>query len=266
MTSAELQTLANQLLKTRGVNEARPSDSVGLTLEDAYQVAHLLAGAQTRPLTGRKIGISNRASWDKLGLSDIVWGYVFEDTVHDAPDNTFELALDSFVQPRLEPEIVFGLKAPLPQGTRDPAALLHAVSWMALGFEVVQCPYPDWQFKPADLVATFGFHGALIVGQKVTLEDHLAELGMQLADTEATLYKNDEVLLSGGGRNVVDSPAVALGHLADLIAADPDATPLAAGELITTGTLTGAPDVAAGETYRVQVTGLGLPELTLRLV
>lgn len=266
MTLAALQALADRLLSTRGIGLARPSDTAGLTLEQAYQVAHLLAKSQRKPLAGRKIGISNRASWDQLGLRDIVWGYLFADTVYQAQGNTFELTAASFVQPRLEPEIVFGLKAPLPTGTRDPVSLLQAVDWMALGFEVVQCPYPDWQFKPADLVATFGFHGALVVGERLSIAGDLAALAAQLAATEATLYQDGEVLLKGGGGNVVDSPAVALGHIADLIAADPDATPLTAGELITTGTLTAAPDIAAGASYRVQVSGLKLPELTLHFV
>lgn len=264
------QEWVKTLLETKGKGVSRPSLQEGFDLARGYEVAHGLFGAQTeqgKTLAGRKIGISNRAAWDGLGLSDVVWGYVFESTVVWAEDNVHTLSLEGLPQPKLEPEIVFGLKDALPTGTRDPAELLKAVEWMALGFEVVQCPYPDWQFKPADLVATFGFHGALVIGDKVSLEGKsLSELAANLAKTSATLYKENEIVAEGGGTNVVDSPAVALGHIADLIANDSGAEPLAEGELITTGTLTAAPSLVTGETYRVKVTGLDLPDLALTLL
>ncbi len=262
-----IRDLTHDLLTTKGVGQPLPSAAPDFDLGASYQVAHGLYQAQVnqgKKLVGRKIGISNRAAWAKLGLSDVVWGYVFDDTVFYAEDNRYTLSLESLHAPKLEPEIVFGLKNALPTGTRDPVELLQAVEWLALGFEVVQNPYPDWQFKPADLVATFGFHGALVVGHKVGLEGmSLSRLAGTLAETVATLYKDDEVAAEGGGKNVMDSPAVALGHIADLIAADPDAAPLQAGEFVTTGTLTNAPAVAADETYRVEVTGLDLSPLTL---
>ena len=257
------------LLETKGEGATLPSSQKGFNLAQGYEVAHGLHGAQNKQgktLVGRKIGISNRAAWDALGLSDVVWGYVFEDTVIWADNNEHTLSLEGLPQPKLEPEIVFGLKDVLPTDTRDPAELLKSVAWMALGFEVVQCPYPDWKFKPADLVATFGFHGALVIGDKMSLEGKkLSKLAASLAETKATLYKGDEVVAEGGGTNVVDSPAVALGHIADLIAKDRGAEPLGENELITTGTLTAAPSLTVGETYRVSVTGLDLPELTLSL-
>lgn len=259
--------LTRQLLKTRGEGQTLPSADPSFDLATSYRVAHNLYKAQLeqgKKLVGRKIGISNRAAWDQLGLTDVVWGYVFDDTVFQAEDNRYTLSLSGFHAPKLEPEIVFGVKPELPQSTRDPVELLKAVDWMALGFEVVQNPYPNWTFKPPDLVATFGFHGALVIGRKVTLANRsLSRLAGTLAETVATLHNNDVVVAEGGGSNVVESPAIALGHIADLIANDPEAAPLTAGEFITTGTLTSAPAVTAGESYRVEVTGLDLPPLTL---
>ena len=264
-----IDNLTADLFKTRGQGMTLPSESYDLDLSQSYDVAHRLYHKQLeagKTLAGRKIGISNRAAWASLGLDDVVWGYVYTDTVVWAEDNHAMLSLEGLSAPKLEPEIVFGLKADLPTGTRDPVELLEAVEWLALGFEVVQNPYPGWQFKPADLVATFGFHGALVVGSKVELEGQsLSRLAASLADTQATLYKNSEVVGEGGGQNVVASPAVALGHLADLIAEDEASEPLGKNELVTTGTLTAAPGIMAGESYRIAVTDLDLPDLTLEL-
>ncbi|CAN5794255.1 fumarylacetoacetate hydrolase family protein [soil metagenome] len=263
----DITDLTRTLLATKGVNQPLPSADPDFDLDSSYKVAHGLRAAQSKQgkkLVGRKIGISNRAAWGKMGLSDVVWGYVFDDMVFEAEDNRYTLSLDGLHAPKLEPEIVFGLNSELSTGTRDPVELLQAVEWLALGFEVVQNPYPDWQFKPADLFATFWFHGALVLGSKVRLEGmSLSRLAGTLAETVATLYKDDVVVAEGSGANVVDSPAVALGHIADLIANDSEAAPLQAVEFITTCTLTDAPAVAAGETYRVEVTGLDLPPLTL---
>ena len=53
----------------------------------------------------------------------------------------------------------------------------------------------------------------------------------------------------GVGANVLDSPALALAYLARVLAEQPQAAPLAAGEIVTTGTVTDAWPVAAGQTW-----------------
>ena len=75
-----------------------------------------------------------------------------------------------FVQPRIEPEVVFKIKAPVPL-TDDPEAVLACVEWMAPGFEIVQSHFPDWKFAAADCTAAFGLHGALVVGAPVAVTD-----------------------------------------------------------------------------------------------
>ena len=47
-------------------------------------------------------------------------------------------------------------------------------------------------------------------------------------------------------------------HLVDLLAADPVNPPLAVGEIVTTGTLTRAFPVAAGETWTTKLNGVPL--------
>jgi 2-keto-4-pentenoate hydratase len=70
-----------------------------------------------------------------------------------------------FAEPRIEPEIVFGLgKAPSP--TMDEAALLDCIDWIALGYEIVQSIFPGWKFAASDTIAANGLHGALLVGAR----------------------------------------------------------------------------------------------------
>ena len=79
-----------------------------------------------------------------------------------------------------------------------------------------------------------------------------------------TLSRGDKVIDQGTGANVLGSPALALAHLARLLAEQPQAAKLAAGEIVTTGTITDAWPVTMGETWSSDYGTLGLDGLTLR--
>jgi 2-oxo-3-hexenedioate decarboxylase len=63
---------------------------------------------------------------------------------------------------------------------------------------------------------------------------------------------------------VLDSPFLALRHLIAVLAEDPVNPPLAAGEIVSTGTLTRALPVAPGETWRTRLNGIALDGIELR--
>ena len=62
---------------------------------------------------------------------------------------------------------------------------------------------------------------------------------------------------------MLDGPLSAVRHLAGVLAADPLASPIAAGEIITTGTVTRAFPVAAGETWSTEVEGIAVKPMSL---
>lgn len=215
---------------------------------------------------GRKIGFTNKTIWSRLGLDTPIWAHVYESTVHYAAHNLAKLSLAGTVAPRIEPEIVFKLSSPLPYGGTDPKGILEAVEWVALDFEIVDCHYPDWNFKPADAVADFGVHAALVIGEPRALErKKIPLLATQLREFRVSLLRNGETVAEGNGENVLGSPALSLGYLADVLRQQPEAEPLSAGEIVTTGTLTSALPVKPGETWSVEVTGIELPSVTVTL-
>jgi 2-keto-4-pentenoate hydratase len=119
----------------------------GLSVDDAYRVTPLVRKmyeAGGAKVLGRKIGFTNRTIWEQYGVYAPIWGYVFDRTVHDLA--TVEaLPLKLFSEPRIEPEIVFGLEA-APFAQMDETALMSCIAWVALGFEIVQSNYPEWKF------------------------------------------------------------------------------------------------------------------------
>ncbi len=70
-------------------------------------------------------------------------------------------------------------------------------------------------------------------------------------------------MAEGGGANVLDSPLLAFAHLAHALASLPLFPPVAAGEMVTTGTLTPALAVGPGETWSTSLTGIPLPGLSI---
>ena len=235
---------------------------------DAYGVLadlHARRVARGARAVGRKIGFTNTTLWARYGVDRAMWSHVWDDTIVWAQDDAAVLPLAGLMEPRIEPELVFGLAAPLPEGN-DPLALLHAVAWIAPGFEIVHSAFPGWKFGAADCTAALGLHGRLVVGARVAVDDaNRATLAARMPSFDVTLRCGDALVDSGSGANVLGSPLRALAHLRDLLAAQPGAPALAAGEIVTTGTLTDAHPLQPGPTWHAAFGALGLRGLTLTL-
>src|SRR5262249_41058449 len=245
------------------------SEDPAFDLASAYAVERELvrmrraAGHRT---VGRKVGFANKAMWRVLKLETLVWAHVYDDTVHYAEQGETALSIARMYAPKIEPEIVFKLRTPLADVSGDASAALASVQWLALGFEIIDSVYPDWKFQPADFVAAYGLHAALVVGEPVPVEPSaIPQLVETLPSFNVRLMKNGEVIEEGSGKNALRSPALCLAELASAISRQPDTEPLAAGELISSGTLTSSVPIAAGEVWRAEVDGLDLAPLTLRI-
>lgn len=224
-----------------------------------------LRRASSHATVGRKVGYANRAAWRVLKLNTLVWAHMYDDTVQFAGNHIASLSLEHRASPKIEPEIVFRLKRPLvSSGDLDASAVLDSVEWLALGFEIIDCPFPDWKFQPVDFVAAYGFHAALVVGAPRLVEpSNVSTLADQLPRFKISLLKNKKLIDEGSGKNSLRSPALCLGELAAALARDPAAEPLAAGELVSSGTLTESHPIGVGETWTATVEGIDLPDVTL---
>jgi len=122
------------------------------SLDEAYAVTaqvHKRRLAQGYRPVGRKVGFTNRRMWKAYGVGAPIWGYVYDRTLHD-PGTLLSLA--PYTEPKIEPEIVFGLAA-APSPGMDDATLIKCIPWVAHGFEIVQSIFPGWHFSAADTVA-----------------------------------------------------------------------------------------------------------------
>jgi len=214
---------------------------------------------------GRKIGFTNRTIWPRYGVYRPMWAHVWAETVTHAPGGSAAISLAPAALPRIEPEVVFGLRSSVTP-TDDARDVLDAVEWIAPGFEIVQSHFPAWQFTSADCTAAFGLHRALVIGPRTALTDAARDTyAVALPSFELTLRRGDEVVERGLGANVLGGPPLALAHLARVLHEQPAMPPLEAGEVVTTGTLTDAWPVAAGQTWSSDYGTLGIAGLVLRL-
>ena len=146
----------------------------------------------------------------------------------------------------------------------DETALLTCVDWVAHGFEIVQSIFPQWQFSAADTVGANGVHGALLMGPRHKIGQKIAEWQKTLSTFEIDLVNNGRLVDHGHSENVLGGPVSALRHLVSLLSRDAINPPLAAGEIVTTGTLTRAMPVRSSETWSTALEGIGLAGIRLR--
>src|SRR5215471_1337477 len=119
----------------------------GLTLAQAYRVTPRLRAAfeaRGERITGRKIGFTNRQMWKAFGVKSPIWGYTTSHTTRQLADVAV-ISLNDFCEPRIEPEIMFGLSA-APRPAMSDSALIDCVEWVALGYEIVQSIFANWKF------------------------------------------------------------------------------------------------------------------------
>lgn len=267
-TAFDLRNAANEALSVLGQGGLIAPFSTRHTtfnLDDAYRVTPIvrqMREARGERVLGRKIGFTNRKIWPQYGVYAPIWGYVYDRTVHNLRDVSGAFSLAELTQPRIEPEIVFGMSA-VPDARMDERELLSCIGWVAHGYEIVQSVFPDWKFAAPDTVAAFGLHGALLIGDRHPVSDSTDRWLQTLASFEVTLTCGD-IVERGHARDVLNGPLAALRHLVDLLAQDGVNPQLAAGEIVTTGTLTSAMPVKPGEVWTTALSGIPLDGISIR--
>ncbi|MGB8885488.1 MAG: hypothetical protein WCC87_02135 [Candidatus Korobacteraceae bacterium] len=272
MSHDQVEALAQQLMtayQTGRMVPTLPSARGDFDLDTAYEVESALKrfreASGSRAL-GRKVGYANKAVWRVFKLETLVWAHMYDDTVKYSDNNSATLTLDHPRALKIEPEIIFGLKQAITTEGIDATAALEATDWLAIGFEIIDCPFPDWQFQPSDFVASFGLHAALVVGERIQVRpDLISPLVDELPRFKVRVSKNGEFVEEGFGRNCLRSPALCLAELSSAVIRRFPGQPLSAGEIVSSGTLTAGHPTDRDELWTAEVNGLPLPPLNLRL-
>ena len=224
-----------------------------------------------KPL-GFKIGFTNRSLWPLYGVFHPIWAPVWDTTVFqsdagpsvqiaDIDMGSIGKPVGGFSLPRLEPEIVLGLRhAPASSSLEDVA---DSVAWAAHGFEIVQCPFPDWSFTAAEAFTAQGLHAALLIGPRRDVRVH-RQLPAFLSAVRLNMTCNGGVIADGDGTAVRDGPIQALAHLLDMLGKQPPLEAplqLKAGSIVTTGSLTDAQPLLPRQHWQTGIASSASPEI-----
>ena len=239
----------------------------GFDLEDAYRVTAKVRALREKPAKSRAAarsasptapsGPSTACTRRSGAISTIAPCMI-------SPTSAATFSLAGLAEPRIEPEIVFGLTAAPQPGHGRPDKLLGCIDWVAQGYEIVQSVYPDWRFAPADTVAAFGMHGALLIGPRRPLR------GGEQAWASSLSSLRDRSLSRRRTHRPWRRPATCWTDRCSRCAIWSRCWPrtpqpaVAAGEIVTTGTLTQAPHIRAGEDWSTRLTGVALDGTSVR--
>ena len=263
MTAADI---ARDLLSARDECRATTPPTLrgrGFGLDEAYRVGAALdrrLRERGHRLAGWKVGFTNQAIWPRLGLGEPILAPVYDRTLHAAAP-VAEVSLGGFYAARLEVEVVFGIEPDAGSGEgRRPAR----PAWAALGLEIVDCHYPGWRLTPADAVADFGRHGALVIGPRIHRTEALFNACRDRLDRlEVRLLQDERPSATGCGRDVLGHPLAALDFVPRLRPRFGETGLPAVPFVVSTGTMIAPRPLAAGETWRVEAEGVELPGLEL---
>ncbi len=272
MQQNEIESIAGELFSAYESGQlvtTLPSSRAGFDLDTAYAVAAAIKRmreTQGAHAVGLKAGYANRALWRALKLQTLLWGHMYDDTVHYSNGNSVTLNLPHTRALKVEPEIIFGLKEAITTEGFDARTALEATNWLAIGFEIIDNPFPEWKFQPSDFVAALGLHAALVVGERMPVRaDSIDMLLEELPKFTVRVSKNGEFVEEGAGKSILGSPALCLAELSTAILRRFPNEPLRAGEIISSGSLTPGHVAAGDNRWTVEVVGLPLTALTLHL-
>jgi len=237
MTRDEIGDAARWLVAAR--LDGRPASACPLaarldTEEAGYAVQaasqEILSGEGFGRLVGFKIGCTNRAVQDQLGIPIPAYGGIMAANLHW---DEAEIARRSLQRPGVECEIAFWInRPPEPSGAPyDRETVRPCVAACCAAMEVVDNRYGDPRATPIGLmIADDFFHAAAVVGPTVS-----AWRELDLAALSGSTRIDGTAAGTGTGANVLGHPLEALAWLANRLIGQ--GKTLQGGQVVLTGTL-----------------------------
>lgn len=218
-------------------------------VDAAYAVQELLTKerlAAGATIVGRKIGLTSPAVQQQLGVDRPDFGVLFD----DMQDVDGVVATDALLQPKVEAEVAFVLKADLVDGDLDLEQVRAAVDYGVAALEIVDSRIKDWDITFGDTVADNGSSARFVLGEKHCSLDEFEPVKVSME-----LELNGDLVSTGTGEACLGDPLIALQWLART--AREMGEPLRAGQIVLSGALGPMVAVQPGSRVTAWIHGLG---------
>lgn len=221
MTTIEI---ANRILRAYETGEPIApvrGEVSGLAAAYAVQRATFDAWVKAgRRPAGHKIGLTSKAVQDQLGVNEPDYGTLFGDMILESGA---QIAPRAVLQPRVEPEVAFVLKADLEGRDVTAEDVIAATDYVVPAVEVCGSRIRGWDIRFEDTIADNASSGLVVLGttRHKPVHDHLAEIAVQVRSGKTICAEGKGAACLGNPANAVAWLAVALtGHGQRLHAGD----------------------------------------------
>ena len=206
---------------------------------------HWLAAG--RRISGHKVGLTNKAVQDQLGMAEPMWGVLFADRCRTDGDDIGNAGL---IEPRVEVEVAVVLGSELDKGQHTVVDVIGATAYVLPALEIVDSRISGWDITNFDMIADNAGAGLYVLG---TCPVPLTAVDLRRVEMQLTV--NGEDAAAGSGAACLGNPLNSVLWLADTMSQR--GTPLQAGECIMTGSLCPMRPIALGDGLHAEIQGVG---------
>ena len=223
------------------------SETEDFTLAESYRIQGKsidlrLAAGEHR--VGMKMGFTSRAKIIQMGVDGMIWGRLTNTML---VEDGGEMDFSKYVHPRVEPEIVFLLKAPL-EGPHSTLVAWDAVEAIAPAMEIIDSRYDNFKFTVEDVVADNCSSSGFVIGPWCKPDTDISNLGM-------VMEFNGRALQIGSSAAILGHPARSLATASRMTSDDGEK--LNAGDIVMAGGATAAEALYQGVNVKLTVESLG---------
>lgn len=232
----------------------------GMDMADAYAVQSAWVKRKLgdgRRIIGRKIGLTSKAMQSALNIDIPDSGVLFDDMLFE---NGGTVPKGRFIQPRIEAELAFVMKAPLAGPGVTPQDVIRATDYVQPALEILDTrilrvdPETRKTRTVFDTIADNAANAGIVLGGERRRPDDI-----DLRWAGAIVYRDGEVEETGLGAGVLDDPALSMAWLANRLATYGDR--IEAGEIVLSGSFVRPIEAPSGCLIRADYGPLG--QLTL---
>ena len=227
-----------------------------MTLEDGYAISRAWVArklASGRRIIGHKIGLTSRAMQRSSNVTEPDFGTLLDDMLFPSGQ---DIPMARFIEPRVEVELAFILKAPLQGPDVTIFDVLGATEYVTPALEIIDARIERLDHKTGvtrkvfDTISDNAANGGIVLGGRPVRPD-----AVDLRWVSALLYRNAVIEESGVAAAVLNHPATGVAWLANKIALHGER--LEPGQIVLAGSFTAPAFARAGDTFHVDYGPLG---------